>query len=107
MKGHQKFWWPFLFGRRASPYERKPPDFGDIFHHIIRFFLRPRGHLRLKLAVAQTNGMHSQFPARTDFTRGAIADNENLMGLEFRLLLDLAEGCFLGQHVAAISVINL
>jgi protein-S-isoprenylcysteine O-methyltransferase Ste14 len=50
--------------------------------------------------------MHSQVLACTDLTGRAVANHENLAGLQPGSFLNFAESRFLGEHVAAISVIN-
>jgi len=51
--------------------------------------------------------MHPQFPAGTDLARGTVAHNEYLAWHKASLLLDVAEGCFFGQHIATVGVIDL
>ena len=53
-----------------------------------------------------SNGVHSQFFARTDFPHGAVAHDKNFIRLQSRPLLDFAESCFFGEYVATVGKIN-
>jgi hypothetical protein len=90
----------------GSPGKRKFPDLRNVFYHVIRLFFRPYRLLQLELAVAQPDSVHSQVLTGTVFAGGTVADDENLSGHHFCSLLNLAKGCFLGQHIIAVSEID-
>src|SRR6185312_15692677 len=90
----------------GSPGKRKFPDLRNVFYHVVRLFFRSCRLLQLELAVAQPHSVHSQVLTGAYLAGKAIADDENLSGHQFRPLLNLAKGCFLGQHVIAISKID-
>ena len=92
--------------RLSSPDEWQLPDISDVSNHKVRFFFRPCRLLRFELAVEQPDGMHSQVLACTDLAGRAVANHENLAGLQPGSFLNFVESRFLGEHVAAISVIN-
>src|SRR5437899_5853045 len=96
-----------FFSRFLAPTERQLPDLRNISYYIVRLFFPAHGHLRLELTMVETDGVHPQFPAGTDFTRWTVADNEYFCGLQSGLSLDLAEGRYLGELVAEIGKINL